>query len=406
MPSRRTRRIRFERLESRQLLAGQVLVTVMNGDLVITGDTGDNSIEIAVQSPGQFQVSGRSGTEIVTSGDPHATTALVTGITRDVLIDLKDGNDTALLHPDPNTPITNAVVPQLSPRHVSVRVGRGANSVTIENGTIPGSLAIGRDTGTTVAQGNNISLVGLTVQGDVSIAQQQGPLHIGLAKDQILGRLSVQSSGDAARVAMRQVNVGKEADLLLGIDNAANQPDRVAISGSKFGHRLNIHTGGGDDVVRIGQDGAVTAAIDAVFASTADDALDGRVDIANSLYVTTRGGADEVLLANVGVGIAAIVDTGAGDDTIRIQQIAVGNALNINGGDGNNHVAINGISAKNLTVLLGNGNDDISISRASIAKSVNVNGGAGVNHSSVSENHFPRRRWGIFRRTNFSNFRR
>ena len=52
------RQLRVENLEQRQMMAGDVAVEVVNGDLVITGDSQDNNISVYQVSNGDWVVSG------------------------------------------------------------------------------------------------------------------------------------------------------------------------------------------------------------------------------------------------------------------------------------------------------------------------------------------------------------
>ena len=78
----------MEGLESRLLLSGNVLVSVANGDLKITGDSGDNQITIEQTGTGAYTIEG-IGTTVQNATDPLQ----VTGAIRNIIIDMSKGGD-------------------------------------------------------------------------------------------------------------------------------------------------------------------------------------------------------------------------------------------------------------------------------------------------------------------------
>ncbi|MCA9238955.1 MAG: hypothetical protein KDA37_02095, partial [Planctomycetales bacterium] len=91
---------RFETLEQKQLLAGDVTYEVVNGNLHLLGDAESNEIVItAGDIEGSYLVQGLNGTTIspADGGDGSAAPVsgfVVEGVTRNVRIDLGDGDDT------------------------------------------------------------------------------------------------------------------------------------------------------------------------------------------------------------------------------------------------------------------------------------------------------------------------
>ena len=89
------RRARIEALETRQLLAGDVMVGVVGGNLVVQGDELGNQVAItAGAEPGSYVVRGLDGTNIVqASGEagegPAVHEVVVTGVTRGARIGRK-----------------------------------------------------------------------------------------------------------------------------------------------------------------------------------------------------------------------------------------------------------------------------------------------------------------------------
>src|SRR5262245_5328671 len=83
--TRRSRKLHFESLEGRALLAGNVTAAVTGGDLIITGDAEANSIVIVHgRGAGEYLVKGVDGTTINGAGSSFRAT----GVTANVSIAL------------------------------------------------------------------------------------------------------------------------------------------------------------------------------------------------------------------------------------------------------------------------------------------------------------------------------
>src|SRR5437762_3371716 len=92
---RSSRPLALESLEDRQMMTGNVLVSVSGGDLVVTGDSGANELRI-IQSlqngapiAGRFFITGQNGTTI----NGQATGQFFQNVTDDLRINLNGGND-------------------------------------------------------------------------------------------------------------------------------------------------------------------------------------------------------------------------------------------------------------------------------------------------------------------------
>src|SRR5262245_43598107 len=105
------RTLAVERLEERRLLAGNVTASVVNGNLVVSGDSASNDVVIA-QTPSGIVVLGQPGTTI--NGGASFTAV---GVTGDVRVTLGGGNDT----------LQAAVA---VPRDLTIDLGSGDDAVT------------------------------------------------------------------------------------------------------------------------------------------------------------------------------------------------------------------------------------------------------------------------------------
>src|SRR3954471_17120751 len=95
------RRLFLEYLESRQVLAGNVLASVVHGQLNITGDAADNGVTLRTAAGGGLEVVGTSagGAATTINGQANFTT---TAAIRGTNIDLRAGNDTLAISSDAN----------------------------------------------------------------------------------------------------------------------------------------------------------------------------------------------------------------------------------------------------------------------------------------------------------------
>jgi hypothetical protein len=78
----------LECLESRDLLAGNVTTTVVNGALTITGDAADNEIEVYQTAVFTYRIVGKHGTTVNQQASAYAS-----GMTGNVNILMSDGSD-------------------------------------------------------------------------------------------------------------------------------------------------------------------------------------------------------------------------------------------------------------------------------------------------------------------------
>jgi hypothetical protein len=123
----------FERLETRELMAGNVTAAVTSGSLYVTGDNAANMLQMTEVSGNRWKITGLGGTKI--NGKSQVTTAQP--VTNDVQIDLNGGND--------NVTIQNGSVP-----HILNVFGDDGNNVTTLH-----SVKVGYGLGVYGNDGNN-----------------------------------------------------------------------------------------------------------------------------------------------------------------------------------------------------------------------------------------------------------
>ncbi len=86
-------RLQSEQLEARNLLAGDLTVSVTNGTLRIIGDRQDNQVSVSTNDTGDLIVSGLLDTTVNGSTDPFVAFAGTNTVTRNLVIRTSGGND-------------------------------------------------------------------------------------------------------------------------------------------------------------------------------------------------------------------------------------------------------------------------------------------------------------------------
>ena len=195
-----------EKLESREMLAGDVDVIVRDGDVFVLGDSQDNSIEVSLDINGGLVVTGLDGTT-VNGGE--------TGIVANNLtIRMRGGDDTVVVQTDPNLDITS--------NELSIFGNAGDDRIELKCG-------VGGKTDIRTGAGENFVFTeNFFPQDDVSISG-------GCYRDEI--RLTM----------VQATNVHFDVKTRGGADI-------VDVISSNF-NSLNLQTGGGGDAVRVAAEG-------------------------------------------------------------------------------------------------------------------------------------------------------
>lgn len=259
-------------LEPRCLPAGTVTANISGGNITLNGDRQNNLIEVGLTPAGVF-VRGVDGTNLkfgartITDG---STLKLAPGarVTTDLIINLKDGNDSVSLYVGGSAELPVAAT---IGRNLKIDLGRGEDTAAIE--VRDGSLTIGNNLDIKLGDDSDHLLIGFIPQaGDQPEAiapvfltePSSAPLHIaGLAK--ISG-----GTGD----------------------------DAVAAFGFSTDGNLQIETGGGNDAVGIA--GAL---------------------IGGSAVISTGAGNDDVGIAFVAILGSTNITTGSGDDRVGVYYV-------------------------------------------------------------------------------------
>jgi hypothetical protein len=328
-------------LEQRQLLAGDVAVSVVDGQLMVQGDDLDNKIMItAGAEAGSLVITGLDGTNLIQNGDPPAAEVTVTGV-HSAHVELGEGNDLV------------AVVGANLRGQVAINTGGGDDRVLVGTG------------------GDAAELVG-QLPDDVSVSLR-GALRINTdsGNDQI-------AIDDATVRGHIGLNAGEGDDLVsLGSTAAVDE------SGARLGLRGSVHInlGDGNDELNIDQlrvRGGIVAR-----GGDGDDTVNVSQTKSNSLVVLGAGGVDTVTLADLDVHHLG-VRTGEGNDSVDIRD-SVFSHMGVSLGDGDDTLTTAALEGRLGLMLGGLGEDTLNVLSEStfgrevirgfeIPPDVNVNG--------------------------------
>lgn len=309
------RRLMTESLEHRTLLAGDVLVSVVEGNLMVEGDAEGNSFAIrSGEAPGVFIVAGipsSNGTQTTINGmtDP----VRVDGVRHNVLVNDGAGND----HVD--------LVGLQFMGNVGIRLGEGDDRVTVGRPAAPNPTPTPPP--------------GVRLGGNLMIGGGDGDDVVLIHRAGVQGRLGIHTGSGNDRVL-----VGPEGDPT----NPTPQPPMPPV----FAHRAFIELGEGNDAARI-----------------------HHTRIGDGLAINAGPGDNVVGLRGVEARAIRIMGN-AGNDTVNVERVRA-RVLNMATGEGDDRVVIRDAMFANLAVFLGSGNDGLTIGRTNVANRAALSGGDG-----------------------------
>jgi hypothetical protein len=300
----------FESLEQRQLLAGDVVVNVVNGTLRIEGDIEANKILITADTAaeaGAFVVTGLDGTTLNDATDPVS----VSGV-RNIVANLGDGNDLVAL----------AGAEVLG--NVSIRTAEGDDRVVV--GTAGGAVELDGE-----------------LPEDLTV-RVRGALNIGT------GVGADQVAVDATTAGLLHVSAGEDNDTVsLGsTQDVGDLSARLAVRTA-----AHIDLGDGDDELNVDQVNAHGVLL--IRAGLGSDMMDANVAEAKAMLAFGDGGEDAISLADLDVEHLG-VHSGEGNDTVAIRDSVFAN-LGVGLGAGNDTLTTSALQAR-LAILGGGDGED------------------------------------------------
>lgn len=261
-PARRP--LRFDALEGRQLLAGNVTTNIWAGHLTLMGDAQANQIQIT-DSPTHFEITPLNGESI--NGLPAGQSASFSkaSFNGNVHVFLGSGNDKVVVsgidwnrgvvvnstHGNNQTIVEGSKIGH----DLSISSGDGADSVSVSRTEVAG-LNYGVSIGTGGGY-DSVSVTNLTTMKDLKInaghsTTQYGPVEtkgVFVTDSSIVGNLEVRSNANPGWGAHTQVNlvrstVGGTAQVTTGLGH-----DSVLLHAMRVQKDVNMNTGAGDDSI-------------------------------------------------------------------------------------------------------------------------------------------------------------
>lgn len=313
------KKLRVEQLEAKTLLASDVSAAVFGGHLFITGDGNDNEVLIENgDNPDEFVLIESGGGSI--NGGGVLEEIPVTGVTRDIYVNLKGGNDAFRVIAD-------------LPDDLYVWGGDGDDTLFLgltEN--LPDQLfapvSIAGDVIFVGGEGADLlNMRDYTIGDDLAFFGGNGD-------DQLLMEEDHQSN-------LIGSSIGDDATIKMG-----DGEDEVTVEDTTIGDDLVISTGSEDDVVGVVSTDVGGSMV--IFTSSGDDEIELEAVSGNLAIICTDGGEDEVAIIDSAFE-ALFVSLGSGDDTLEIEgeDTEIGLAI-LWGGSGEDELSIDGDATINF----------------------------------------------------------
>jgi hypothetical protein len=290
------RKLGFQQLESRHLMAGNVTAAITNHSLNLTGDNGSNQIEIEQVGANLFKVNGENGTTV------NGKASQQFSVTGNISANFKAGDDQLVLQGNSSTGGYMTL-----PGSVNVVLGDGKNNFDMYKAYISGNLSVTGGSGADSVDLQN-GAVGLgTYNGgsnDCTMNLGGGKSDIHLNYMQIERDLFINDNSSVFDLILVEGSyVGRNASIQTGSGN-----DNVQINEFYCKGRLNIATGAGGDQVVLGE------TIGGLGSKTPDPYSQKSVNV-NTLTVDMGAGNDQLDLGNMNA-VTATLDGNTGNDTI------------------------------------------------------------------------------------------
>ena len=380
----RTRVFGFERLETRQMLAGDVGFTVANNTLTLFGDPAANAVLITSSSAGVVEVTGLvQVAEPLAAGQVAAPTTIGGNPSKfflninSIVVDFNGGLSTGNKGDDvvviTNLTLSGSVTIHTSDGDDIIALGQFDNSGGVVDPAVDGflgPLTVQNGVSINVQAGNNKILANdVTIQGatgtNLGITGGDANDTISLANMSVAHATSINDNG-ATNLTLDHFSTNV-LSASLGIGN-----DNVLIKSSSVNSSATINVNFGDDSVTVDQ--------------THFGSLNLMLGPGNDLFIFTNSTVAQATFVDAGAGNDSVnfgadtvhglnVALGAGDDHLSITQSTVG-ASTLSGGDGADTISLDHLQAASLNVTGGNGNDTLNFNSINVTNAASIDGGA------------------------------
>jgi hypothetical protein len=259
------RSLSFQQLEDRKVFAGDVSADVVNGNLVITGDSASNQIEVTQTALNWYKVTGLNGTEI--NGRADRLFRVTGGMT----MNMNGGNDV-------------------------VKIGGEIFDIDID-----GALTVNGGSGI-----DTVTLLNADVDGNITIDTDDGADIVRVSAIFGLGNLTIRTDAGADEVDVNVSTISGFTNIDTGSEN-----DVVDLLFAKFNGGLKVNTQAGEDSINLEIVQAPGKTI-TVLTGDDDDLVNLREVVADKFFADLGEDDDEIRLKNVKFNLT---DIDGGDDS-------------------------------------------------------------------------------------------
>lgn len=309
------------------MMAGNITASVVNEELVLTGDAQGNQVEVHQTTGNIYKVKGLNGTTINGKSDKSFI------FQKGIRVDLKGGDDEFI------------------------------SGGTVFFDDIDGNLNINMGAGK-----DKVSLGRVSVEGDTNIDTSTEDDVVNFAAAS-LRKLTLNTGSGSDSVSMA-FSTSKQTTINMDLGN-----DKF-ISGSSVSDSIKVDTGAGDDQVEFflgGSNGNIE-----ILTGANKDTVKLQALQAQNISVDTSSGDDTVDLAGGIVATAANIKTGTENDTVNFNAATVRTNLNLDTADGIDKIkAIDTTFEKLFDLRTGSGNDVIELNRVKALKKISIDTAAG-----------------------------
>ena len=315
----------MESLESRQLLAGNVLAIVAGSNLTLRGDALDNGIASVVQDGAAITITPDATTSV--NGQPAGTPVAVNVPNLQLLrLQMGGGADSVNVTAQTILGVDTAFVAR---KGVNANLGAGSDVLTLF-GVTTRSIAVNAHTGDNVvivgAFDGATTSVPTTVAGSVGIKANAGIDTVDVIGTAIGGSLNVRLDGGSNVFVMAPGGISPLVGNTIGDDlvySGGAGSDTVVVTGAAGARVLvrddvRIALGGGDDLLQVVE----------------------RATVNGFFNVTGPKGTKNIILDDLIVHDGVSIHTGIDNDVITILGLQDARNLNVNPGIGHDTLTI------------------------------------------------------------------
>jgi hypothetical protein len=337
-----TKKLRFETLETRRLLDGNVTANFTGGVLTLHGDSTSNGIAIFNTSGNVVEVLGLNQASAPTTvgGAPSQLFQHVVSI----VLDFNNGQ---------------------------TGVNQGDDALVLTKLHLTGSVSIGLGTGSDiVALGNFDNSGGLV---DSAVDANQGAVKFDKG-------LTIDLQGGANTLVAKDATLNGHGGPNITITGAGDDSlsfDHVAVN-----HAIAI-TETGTTTMSMTQ--GLCNSMKLSLGIGNDNISIDHTTVGHAFVIKADAGDDSISLGNVGAD-SLHVDLGDGENDLTVENTAVTHDTLINGGGASDSVTLDTVTTRPLTILLGDGDDQVSMTTLT-AKTTEIHGGTGADTTSASDVH-------------------